>query len=108
MERIAWLSECSYLEPVTSESYDYVGAAAGRLAELSGARVALVEAGPPAAGRLFEVPTLFSQQLKSAFDWDYHTEPEAALGGRRAYLPRGRAVGGTSSMNTMVYIRGNR
>jgi choline dehydrogenase len=98
------------------ESYDYVVvgagsagcAAAGRLAELSGARVALVEAGPPATGRLFEVPTLFSQQLKSAFDWDYATEPEAELGGRRAYLPRGRAVGGTSSMNTMVYIRGNR
>ena len=101
---------------MTSESYDYVVvgagsagcAAAGRLAELSGARVALVEAGPPAKGRLFEIPTLFSQQLKSAFDWDYHSEPEPLLGGRRAYLPRGRAVGGTSSMNTMVYIRGNR
>lgn len=101
---------------MTSESYDYVVvgagsagcAAAGRLAELSGARVALVEAGPPAKGRLFEVPTLFSQQLKSAFDWDYHSEPEAELGGRRAYLPRGRSIGGTSSMNTMVYIRGNR
>jgi choline dehydrogenase len=104
------------LSPVTSESYDYVVvgagsagcAAAGRLAELSGARVAVVEAGPPANNRLFEVPTLFSQQLKSAFDWDYQTEPEPQLGGRRAYLPRGRAVGGTGAMNTMVYIRGNR
>jgi choline dehydrogenase len=98
------------------ESYDYVvvgagsagSAAAGRLAEMDGARVAVVEAGPPANGRLFEIPTLFSQQLKSAFDWDYHCEPEAELGGRRAYLPRGRAVGGTSSMNTMAYVRGNR
>ncbi len=98
------------------ESYDYVVvgagsagcAAAGRLAESSGARVAVVEAGPPAKGRLFEIPTLFSQQLKSAFDWDYQTEPEPRLGGRRAHLPRGRAVGGTSSMNTMAYVRGNR
>jgi choline dehydrogenase-like flavoprotein len=98
------------------ESYDYVVvgagsagcAAAGRLAELSGARVAVVEAGPPASGRLFEIPTLFSQQLKSAFDWDYQTEPEPKLGGRRTNLPRGRAVGGTSSMNTMAYVRGNR
>jgi choline dehydrogenase len=98
------------------ESYDYVVvgagsagcAAAGRLAELSGARVAVVEAGPPAEGRLFEIPTLFSQQLKSAFDWDYQSEPEPELGGRRAYIPRGRAVGGTSSMNTMVYVRGHR
>jgi choline dehydrogenase len=101
---------------MSTESYDYVvvgagsagSAAAGRLAELEGARVAVVEAGPPAKGRLFEIPTLFSQQLKSAFDWDYHCEPEAELGGRRAYLPRGRAVGGTSSMNTMAYVRGNR
>ncbi|MBS1887444.1 MAG: GMC family oxidoreductase N-terminal domain-containing protein [Actinobacteria bacterium] len=98
-----------------TESYDYVVvgsgsagcAAAGRLAELSGARVCVVEAGPPAKGRLFEIPTLFSQQLKSAFDWDYQTEPEPQLGGRRAHLPRGRAVGGTSSMNTMAYVRGN-
>jgi choline dehydrogenase-like flavoprotein len=99
-----------------SESYDYVVvgagssgcAAAARLAELSDARVALIEAGPPAAGRLFEVPALFSQQLKSAFDWDYQSEPEPGLGGRRAYLPRGRAMGGTSSMNTMLYVRGHR
>ncbi len=98
------------------ESYDYVVvgagsagcAAAGRLAELSDARVAVVEAGPPANGRLFEIPTLFSQQLKSAFDWDYQTEPEPELAGRRTNLPRGRSVGGTSSMNTMAYVRGNR
>jgi choline dehydrogenase len=98
------------------ERYDYVivgagsagCAVAGRLARIGGARVALLEAGPPATGRLFEVPALFSQQLKSAFDWDYQSEPEPAFGGRRAYLPRGRVVGGTSSMNTMVYIRGHR
>lgn len=68
----------------------------------------MVEAGPPSTGRLFEVPALFARQLKSAYDWDFQTEPEPALGGRRNYLPRGRVVGGTSAMNTMLYVRGNR
>ncbi|MBN9743152.1 choline dehydrogenase [Amycolatopsis sp. A1MSW2902] len=96
--------------------YDYIVlgagsagcAVAGRLSEDPGVRVALVEAGPPAAGRLFEIPALFSRQMKTAYDWDFETEPEPGLGGRRAYLPRGRAIGGTSSMNTMLYVRGHR
>ncbi len=99
-----------------AESYDYVVVGAGsagcaiggRLSEDPSVSVAVIEAGPPAVGRLFEIPALFSQQLKTTFDWDFATEPEPALGGRRAYLPRGRAVGGTSSMNTMLYVRGHR
>jgi len=98
------------------ERYDYVVVGAGsagcavaaRLSEDPAASVALIEAGPPATGRLFDIPALFSQQLKTSFDWDFATEPEPALGGRRAYLPRGKAIGGTSSMNTMLYVRGNR
>jgi choline dehydrogenase len=70
--------------------------------------VLLVEAGLPAKGRLFDVPTLFSQQLKTAFDWDYETEREPGFGGRRAYLPRGKSVGGTSSMKPQLYVRGHR
>jgi choline dehydrogenase len=97
------------------ESYDYVVvgagsagcAVAGRLSD-AGATVGLVEAGPPSNHRLFEIPALFSRQLKSLYDWDFETEPEPQLGGRRTYLPRGRAVGGTSAMNTMAYVRGNR
>jgi choline dehydrogenase len=96
-----------------TEHYDFVivgagsggCAVAGRLSE-TGARVAVVEAGPPANGRLFEIPALFSRQLKSAYDWDFETEPEPELLGRRKYLPRGRVVGGTSAMNTMLYVRG--
>lgn len=98
------------------ESYDYVVVGAGsagcavaaRLSEDPEVTVALIEAGPPARGRLFEIPALFSQQLKTAYDWDFETEPESRLAGRRAYLPRGRAIGGTSSMNTMLYVRGHR
>jgi choline dehydrogenase len=56
---------------------------------------------------MFELPALFPLQQKTSFDWDFMSEPEPALDRRRAYLPRGRVLGGTSSMNTMVYIRGN-
>ena len=68
----------------------------------------MIEAGPPSTGRLFEIPALFSRQLKSFYDWDFETDPEPELNGRRKYLPRGRVVGGTSAMNTMLYVRGNR
>jgi choline dehydrogenase-like flavoprotein len=98
------------------ETYDYVVvgagsagcAVAGRLSENPDLRVAVVEAGPPATNRLFEIPGLFSRQLKSFYDWDFETDPEPELNGHRKYLPRGRVVGGTSSMNTMLYVRGNR
>ena len=98
------------------ETYDYVMvgagsagcAVAGRLSEDHDARVAVVEAGPPSSGRLFQIPGLFSRQLKSFYDWDFETDPEPELDGRRKYLPRGRVVGGTSAMNTMLYVRGNR
>ncbi|WP_240812631.1 GMC family oxidoreductase N-terminal domain-containing protein [Streptomyces sp. DASNCL29] len=101
---------------MNAESYDYIVVGAGsagctvaaRLSEDPNVTVVLIEAGPPARGRLFEIPALFSQQLKTAFDWDFETEPEPRLGGRRAYLPRGRVIGGTSSMNTMLYVRGHR
>ncbi len=97
------------------EVFDYIvvgGGSAGcvvasRLSEDGGARVALVEAGPPDLGRVFEVPGLFALQQKSTTDWDLQSEPEPGLDRRRTYLPRGRVLGGTSSMNTMVYIRGH-
>jgi choline dehydrogenase-like flavoprotein len=99
-----------------SETYDYVivgagsagCAAAAALSQDPDVSVAVIEAGPPARGRLFEIPRLFGLQLKTTFDWDLQTEPEPALGGRRCYLPRGRVLGGTSSMNTQLYVRGNR
>lgn len=98
------------------EQFDYLVLGAGsagcalaaRLSEDPDTTVALVEAGPAAHGRLFEIPALFSQQLKSSYDWDFETEPEHRLDHRRIYLPRGRAIGGTSSMNTMLYVRGHR
>jgi choline dehydrogenase len=98
-----------------SKAFDYVvvgGGSAGcvvaaRLSENPDVRVALLEAGRSDESKLFEIPAMFALQQKTSFDWDFLTEPEPALGARRAYLPRGRVLGGTSSMNTMVYTRGN-
>jgi choline dehydrogenase-like flavoprotein len=98
-----------------AEAYDYVVVGAGsagcvvaaRLSENPDVTVALVEAGPPSIGRLFEIPRLHTLQYKTSHDWDFATEREPGLGGRRAYLPRGRGVGGTGAMNSMLYVRGN-
>jgi hypothetical protein len=81
---------------------------AGRLSEDQDARVALLEAGGPDTADEIHTPAAFPAVFKSSLDWDLLGEPEPALGGRRLYLPRGRVIGGSSSINAMIYIRGNR
>jgi len=96
--------------------FDYVIVGAGsagcvlaaRLTEDPEVSVALIEAGPADTADEIHIPVGFPSLFKSRWDWDYDTEPEPGLGDRRAYLPRGRMLGGSSSMNAMVYIRGNR
>ena len=96
--------------------YDYVIVGAGsagcvlanRLSEDPDVSVCLVEAGPPDTEEGLHIPVAFSQLYKTPFDWDFASEPEAALDGRSVYLPRGRVLGGSSSLNAMIYIRGNR
>ena len=97
-------------------SYDYVIVGAGsagsvlahRLTEDEGATVALIEAGGPDEAQEVHIPLAFGYLFKTPLDWDLDTEPEPQLGNRRAYLPRGRVFGGSSSINAMVYMRGNR
>jgi choline dehydrogenase-like flavoprotein len=96
--------------------FDYVIVGAGsagcvlaaRLTEDPGVTVALVEAGGPDTAQEVHIPVAFGALFKGALDWDLDSEPEPGLGGRRCYLPRGKVFGGSSSMNAMIYMRGNR
>ena len=96
--------------------YDYLIVGAGsagcvlaaRLSENPKVRVALLEAGGADSDDEIHIPAAFGALFKGRRDWDMATEPEPGLGGRRAYLPRAKVLGGCSSMNAMVYIRGNR
>jgi choline dehydrogenase len=94
--------------------FDYIIVGAGSAGSVLAARltedpditVALVEAGGGDEALEINVPLLFPQLFKTQFDWDFASEPEPALRQRRIYLPRGKMIGGSSSMNAMVYIRG--
>jgi choline dehydrogenase-like flavoprotein len=79
---------------------------AARLSEDPSVSVLLLEAGPQARRPELHIPAAYPQLFKSRFDWDYTTEPEPALDGRRVYWPRGRVLGGCSAMNAMIYMRG--
>lgn len=96
--------------------YDFVIVGAGsagcvlaaRLTEDPDVSVLLVEAGPADTKENIHVPAAFGTLFKTDVDWDYSTAPEEGCGGRMMYLPRGRVLGGSSSLNAMVYIRGHR
>lgn len=81
---------------------------AARLAEDEGRNVLLLEAGGSDRRLEIVMPAAFTAQFGSKVDWAYETEPEAGLDGRRIRSPRGKALGGSSSMNAMAYVRGNR
>jgi choline dehydrogenase len=81
---------------------------AARLSEDADARVLLLEAGGPDNAREIRIPAGFPKLFKSAIDWALETEPQAHMGGRRCYWPRGKVLGGCSSINAMIYIRGHR
>ena len=84
-------------------------AAAARLSEDPGLRVALVESGPDARHLMVRVPVAWpSASRMDRFGWGYATEPEPETMGRAIDQPRGRLLGGTSSINGMMYSRGNR
>ena len=96
--------------------YDYVIVGAGsagcvlaaRLSENPATRVLLLEAGPPDDADEIHIPAAINTLFQSTYDWNYLTTPQERAGGRSIYWPRGRALGGSSSINAMIYIRGNR
>jgi choline dehydrogenase len=91
---------------------DYViigaGSAGCVLADKLSARhdVVLVEAGGSDRAMEVAIPAAFSKLFKTDRDWDFSTEPEPAARNRSLYLPRGKMIGGSSSMNAMLYFRG--
>jgi choline dehydrogenase len=99
------------------DAYDYVVIGAGSAGcvlanRLSGdpeCSVLLIEAGARDRHPLVQLPMLMGKLMHSRiYNWHYETEPEAELDGRRIYWPRGKALGGSSTINGMIYVRGNR
>ena len=82
-------------------------AIAYRLAE-AGKRVVVIEHGGTDAGPFIQMPAALSYPMNMAmYDWGFRTEPEPHLGGRQLATPRGKVIGGSSSVNGMIYVRGH-
>ena len=100
----------------TAKAFDYIIVGAGsagcvlanRLTEPPEVTALLIEAGPPDRSIFIRMPTAFAYPLADdKYNWAYLTEPEPHMDGRRIACPRGRVLGGSSSINAMVYIRGH-
>ncbi len=96
--------------------YDYVIVGAGsagavlahRLSEDSAISVLLVEAGPIDHSIFIHMPSAFAYPLANdKYNWYYHSDPDPHMDNRAMYCPRGRVLGGSSSINGMAYVRGN-
>jgi choline dehydrogenase len=95
--------------------FDYIVVGAGsagcvvasRLSEDPSCSVLLLEAGGKAKHPNISIPAAFSELFETKFDWAYYSEPEEGQQGRKIFLPRGKGLGGSSSINAMVYLRGN-
>jgi choline dehydrogenase-like flavoprotein len=97
---------------VNSADYIIVGAGsagcvlANRLSEDPSVRVLLLEAGVRDRSPNIKIPAAFPKQFHTKLDWEYYTEPEPHVDDRNLYIPRGKSLGGSSSMNAMLYVRG--
>lgn len=101
---------------MANEKFDYVIVGAGsagcvladRLSADGSRRVLLVEYGGSDRSIFIQMPSALSIPMNMPkYNWFYHTEPEPHLGGRRMHTPRGKVLGGSSSINGLVYVRGN-
>lgn len=81
-------------------------ALAARLSEDPTVSVLLLEAGAPDRALELHVPAAFSKLFRGPYDWNYDTVPQERLEGRTVYWPRGKTLGGSSSLNAMMWVRG--
>jgi choline dehydrogenase len=98
---------------VQTARFDYVivgagsaGCALANRLSADGSTVLLLEAGGADRSPKIKIPAAFAQQFETSLDWSYLTEPEPGCDDRRLFIPRGRTLGGSSSMNAMLYVRG--
>ena len=100
-----------------NEEFDYIVVGAGsagcvlaaRLSEDPATRVLLLEAGPPDRSLWIHLPIGYGKTMWSpTYNWCFHTDPDPNMNGRRIYWPRGKTLGGSSSINGLIYIRGQR
>ena len=100
------------MQAPTGADYIVVGAGsagcvlAARLSEDPATRVLLLEAGQPDKKQEIRIPAAFSKLFHTSFDWDYYTVPQRNLDDRVLFWPRGKTLGGTSSLNAMMWVRG--
>ncbi len=99
------------------QEFDYIVIGAGsagcvlasRLSEDPATRVLLLEAGPPDRSLWIHLPIGYGKTMWSdTYNWCFHTDPDPNMNGRRIYWPRGKTLGGSSSINGLIYIRGQR
>lgn len=98
------------------EEFDYIVVGAGaagcvvaeRLTEDSATSVLLLEAGGPDSSFLIHIPVGFTKLTSPRFNWGFETVPQPQLNNREMWYPQGRTLGGSTSINAMIYIRGNR
>lgn len=104
-----------YMTNYAMTTFDYIIVGAGsagcvlanRLSADPANRVLMLEAGGPDRKTEIHIPAAYANLHRSAVDWQYWTEPQPGVDGRRMYQPRGKTLGGCSSTNAMAYVRGN-